>query len=102
MSSPITTSLILNYSFMTIIIIVFVTLIRILTIDTSSNKNRLSSMHTWVAILHYSCIIITIIMSVKLLMIGISREIMPYFIAYISFLLAYMYSIYAIARYIVV
>ena len=97
----ITPTIVLNYAFVIIIVIILITLIRILTMNTSHHP-ILSTLTTWVAILHYSCIIITIIMSVKLLMIGISREIMPYFIAYISFLLAYMYSIYAIARYIVV
>lgn len=99
MSSSITPSLILNYSFIIITIITFITLIRILTMDTS-RLPELSTLTTWISVLHYSCMIITVIILSKILMIGMSQEIIPYIITYILFIIGYIYGLFKVASYI--
>ena len=93
-------STILNYTLLIIIIIFFITLIRIVTKDTSHLSNP-STLQTWVSILHYSCIIITILIICKIFMIGLSQIMPIYIVAYLLFLIMYMYGMYKVAGYIV-
>ena len=94
-SSPV-----LNYTLMIILVIFFITLIRILTNGTDQLP-RPSQLQTWATMLHYSCILVTMIIIYKLCVVGLFQEIVPYIITYILFIMMYIYGLYNVARFIV-
>jgi len=93
-------SLILYYILIISIIIFLVSSLRILSYDMSQIPKS-NFITTWIPILQYSFTVLTITIIIKMLMIGINQDIIPYIIMYVSFLILYMCTLHKIIKLIV-